>query len=89
MKQFISILKQNFLLLILIPLLILMPMRIAQGATSPSNSFLHHWQGTWSGTMYQRSIQGQSLSLPMTFKIQQISNNPLRYTWQITYGAGA
>ncbi len=39
--------------------------------------------------MLNRSIKGQSKTVPMTLRIQPISNNPRRYTWQITYGAGA
>lgn len=34
-------------------------------------------------------VQGRSQTVPMTLRIQPISNNPMRYSWQITYGAGA
>ncbi|MBW4596058.1 MAG: hypothetical protein KME46_24940 [Brasilonema angustatum HA4187-MV1] len=39
--------------------------------------------------MSNRPVQGRSQSVPMTLRIQPISNNPTRYSWQITYGTGA
>ncbi|MBW4612636.1 MAG: hypothetical protein KME21_05035 [Desmonostoc vinosum HA7617-LM4] len=62
--------------------------KIVQGVTLSSNSFPQNWQGTWSGRMLDRSVKGQSRTVPMTLRIQPISNNPVRYTWQITYGEG-
>ncbi|MEH2058018.1 MAG: hypothetical protein V7K97_18015 [Nostoc sp.] len=69
--------------------LILVMVKIVQSASSSSNSFPQNWQGKWSGTMFNRSVKGQSQTVPMTLIIQPISNNPKRYTWQITYGVGA
>lgn len=39
--------------------------------------------------MYDRSVQGKPQTVPMTIQIKPISQNPMRYTWQITYGTGA
>lgn len=89
MKQFFSILKRSLLLGILISLLILTNPGIVQSAASSSHSFPQNWQGTWSGTMFNRPVQGRYQSVPMTLRIQPISNNPTRYSWQITYGTGA
>ncbi|MCC5634821.1 hypothetical protein LC593_02955 [Nostoc sp. CHAB 5844] len=58
-------------------------------AALSSNSFPQNWQGTWSGIMYDRTIKGKSQTVPMTLRIQPMSQNPMRYTWQITYGTGA
>jgi hypothetical protein len=88
MQQFIPILKRSLLSLMLISFLILVITKTVQGGSS-NNSFPQNWQGKWSGTMLNRSVKGQSQNVPMTLRIQPISNNPLRYTWQITYGAGA
>jgi len=63
--------------------------KTVQGISSSNNSFPQNWQGTWSGTMLNRSVKGKSQNVPMTLRIQPVSNNPLRYTWQITYGVGA
>ena len=73
----------------LMSFLILVMLKIVQGTSLSTNSFPQNWQGTWSGTMFNSSVKGQSKTVPMTLKIQPISNNPIRYTWQITYGAGA
>ncbi|WP_375466805.1 hypothetical protein [uncultured Nostoc sp.] len=89
MKQFLPILKRSLLVLMLMSFLILVMVKTVQSASSSSNSFPENWQGTWSGTMFNRSVKGQSKTVPMILKIQPISNNPLRYTWQITYEAGA
>ncbi|TBR56836.1 hypothetical protein B4U84_27865 [Westiellopsis prolifica IICB1] len=82
-------LKRSLLAEMLISVLILMMVIAVQGATLSSNSFPQNWQGTWSGTMLDRSVEGRSQTVPMTLRIQPISNNSMRYTWQITYGAGA
>ncbi|RCJ24329.1 hypothetical protein A6770_28605 [Nostoc minutum NIES-26] len=39
--------------------------------------------------MYDRTVQGKSQTVPMTLRIKPVSQNPMRYTWQITYGTGA
>lgn len=39
--------------------------------------------------MYDRTIQGKSQTVPMTLRIKPLSQNPMRYAWQITYGTGA
>lgn len=39
--------------------------------------------------MLDRSVKGQSQTVPITLRIQPISNNPMRYTWQTTYGPEA
>jgi hypothetical protein len=73
----------------LMSFLILVMVKTVQGASSSSNSFPQTWQGRWSGIMLNRSVKGQSKTVPMILTIGPISNNPLRYTWQIIYGAGA
>lgn len=39
--------------------------------------------------MYSRTVQGKSQTVPMTLRIKQLSQKPMRYTWQLTYGTGA
>ncbi|WP_224090526.1 hypothetical protein [Nostoc sp. MS1] len=53
------------------------------------NTFPENWQGTWRGIMYDRHLKGKSQIVPMMLRIKAISQNPIRYTWQITYGTGA
>ena len=89
MQQFLSMLKRSLLVGMLMSVFILMMGRNVQSATLSSNSFPQNWQGTWSGTMLDRSVKGRSQTVPITLRIQPISNNPMRYTWQTTYGTGA
>ncbi|WP_171976472.1 hypothetical protein [Brasilonema sennae] len=90
MKRLIIImLKRNLLIVTFMSFLILISMTIVQTPASSSNSFPQNWQGTWSGTMFNSPVQGRSQTVPMTLRIQPISNNPMRYSWQITYGTGA
>ncbi|MBE9208855.1 hypothetical protein IQ244_20375 [Nostoc sp. LEGE 06077] len=82
-------LKRSFLLGILISLLTFVSISHIPTAALSSNSFPQTWQGTWNGIMCDRSVQGKSQTVPMALQIQPISQNPIRYTWQITYGTGA
>lgn len=81
-------LKRSFLFGLLISLLILVSASTIQTAALSSHSFPQSWQGTWSGIMHDRTIQGKSQTVPMTLRIQPLSEKPWRYTWQITYGTG-
>ncbi len=81
-------LKRNFFVGILIFLLILISVGIIANTALSGNSFPQNWQGTWRGIMYDRTVQGKSQIVPMTLRIKPLSQNPRRYTWQVTYGAG-
>lgn len=89
MKQFFPLVKRSLLVLVVMSFLILVNMVTVQSAKPSNNSFPQNWQGTWKGTMLYRSVRGRSKTVPMTLQIQPISNNPIRYTWQIIYGEGA
>lgn len=82
-------LKRNFFIGILIFLLMLLCVGTITNTALSANSFPQNWQGTWSGIMYDRTVQGKSQIVPMTLRIKPLSQNPRRYTWQITYGTGA
>jgi hypothetical protein len=70
-------------------LLIFVSVSIIPNTALSDNSFPQNWQGTWSGIMYDRTIKGRSQTVPMMLRIKPLSQNPRRYTWQITYGTGA
>lgn len=82
-------LKGNFLVGILMSVLIFVSVSIIPTTALSNNSFPQNWQGTWSGVMSDRNIRGKSRTVPMTIRIKPISQKPIRYTWQITYGTGA
>ncbi|MBW4676486.1 MAG: hypothetical protein KME52_21475 [Desmonostoc geniculatum HA4340-LM1] len=82
-------LKRSFLVGIFISLLIFITVSIIPTAALSSNSFPQNWQGTWSGIMRDRTVQRKSQTVPMTLRIKPLSQDPMRYTWQITYGTGA
>lgn len=81
-------LKRNFLVGILISFLMFISVTIVANAALSGNSFPQNWQGTWSGIMYDRTVQGKSQIVPMTLRIKPLSQNSKRYTWQIIYGTG-
>jgi len=81
-------LKRSFLVGILMSLLIFVSLSIIPTAALSSNSFPQNWQGTWSGIMCDRTVKGKSQTVPMTLRIKPVSKNPIRYTWQISYGTG-
>lgn len=69
--------------------LIFVSLSIIPDAALSGNSFPQNWLGTWSGIMSDRTIKGKSQTVPMMLRIKPLSQNPRRYTWQITYGTGA
>jgi hypothetical protein len=69
-------------------ILIFVSISIMPTAALSINSFPQNWQGTWSGIMYDRTVQRKSQIVPITLQIKALSQNPMRYTWQITYGTG-
>ncbi len=88
MEHLLSILKLTLLVGLLVSCMILFSMITIQSAASSTSTFPENWRGTWRGTMLDRSVNGRYQKVPMTLRIQPISNNPMRYTWQTTYGVG-
>lgn len=82
-------LTRNFFGGILMSVLIFASVSNIPNVALSGNSFPLNWQGTWSGIMYDRNIKGKSQIVPMTLRIKPLSLNPIRYTWQLTYGTGA
>ncbi|MBD2496622.1 hypothetical protein [Nostoc sp. FACHB-280] len=82
-------LKRSFFVGLLMSLLTFISISNIPTAALSSNSFPQTWQGTWSGTLYDRTVSGKSHTVPMKLRIKLISQDPIRYTWQITYGTGS
>ncbi|MBD2454612.1 hypothetical protein H6G80_11025 [Nostoc sp. FACHB-87] len=82
-------LKRSFFVGLLMSLLTFLSISNLPTAALSSNSFPQTWQGTWSGTLYDRTVSGKSQTVPMKLRIKLISQDPIRYTWQITYGTGS